>query len=185
MKTEKEKMVLGELYRSDDPELVKDRCKAQQLCFEYNSLKHTGHEKCNELIKSLLGSTGKNFTIEPGFRCDYGYNLHIGENFFANFNCTVLDVCRVEIGDNCMLAPNVQLYTATHPTDAELRISGAEFGKPIRIGHNVWIGGGAIINPGVTIGNNVVVGSGSVVVKDVPDNTIVAGNPAKVIKVLE
>ncbi|MNC32530.1 Maltose O-acetyltransferase [compost metagenome] len=123
--------------------------------------------------------------IEPSFRCDYGYNIFLGKNFYANFDCVILDVCPVHIGDNCMLAPGVHIYTATHPLDAETRNSGVEFGKPVTIGHNVWIGGRAVINPGVTIGDNVVVGSGSVVTKDIPANAVVAGNPARVIKMVD
>lgn len=122
--------------------------------------------------------------IEPTFRCDYGYNIFLGNNFFANFDCVMLDVCPIRIGDNCMLAPGVHIYTATHPIDPVARNSGAELGKPVTIGNNVWIGGRAVINPGVTIGDNVVVASGAVVTKDVPDNVVVGGNPARIIKKL-
>lgn len=123
--------------------------------------------------------------MEPNIRFDYGYNTYVGENFYANFDCTILDVCEVRIGDNCMLAPGVHIYTATHPIDPVERNSGQEFGKPVTIGNNVWIGGGAIINPGVTIGDDVVIASGAVVTKDVPDRVVVGGNPAKIIKRLD
>lgn len=138
-----------------------------------------------ELLLELLGSTGNYFYIEPTFRCDYGYNIHIGENFYANFDCVMLDVCEIRIGDNCFLAPGVHIYTATHPLNAQERISGAEYGKPVTIGDNVWIGGRAVINPGVKIGNNSVIASGAVVTKDVQDNVVVGGNPAKIIKHIE
>ncbi len=135
------------------------------------------------ILAELLGQSEGAY-IEPSFRCDYGYNISLGKNFYANFDCVMLDVCPVRIGDNCMLAPGVHIYTATHPLDAEERNSGVEFGKPVTIGNNVWIGGRAVINPGVTIGDNVVVASGAVVTKDVPANVVVGGNPAKIIKTL-
>lgn len=185
MKTEKEKMIAGALYDASDPELVKDRLRARKLVREYNATTEEELEKRTNILKELLGSCGKKIYMEPNIRFDYGYNIHIGENFYANFDCTILDVCEVRIGDNCMFGPGVHLYTANHPIEPKARISGQEFGKPITIGDNVWIGGGAIINPGVTIGNNVVVASGAVVTKDVPDHVVVAGNPARVIKTVE
>ncbi|MDM5317954.1 maltose acetyltransferase domain-containing protein [Fictibacillus sp. b24] len=185
MKTEKEKMLDGEMYRPDDQQLMDERTRARRLTREYNMTTEEELDKRSELIKELFGSTGKNIGIEPNFRCDYGYNIHAGENFFANFDCTILDVCEVRFGDNCMLAPGVHIYTATHPLDPVERNSGAEFGKPVEIGNNVWLGGGAIINPGVKIGDNVVVASGAVVTKNVPSNAVVGGNPAKIIKTLE
>ncbi|HCL4445066.1 TPA: sugar O-acetyltransferase [Clostridium botulinum] len=178
-KTEKEKMLSGELYCAMDEELVKEHIRAQQLLAEFNN--SLGEDK-NELLKSLFGKVGDNFCIKPTFRCDYGSNIYVGENFFANYDCIILDVCKVTIGDNCMLAPRVCIYTATHPLDAETRISGLEYGKPVVIGDNVWIGGNSVIVPGVTIGNNVVVAAGSIVVNDIPDNVVVGGNPAKIIK---
>ncbi|MBC5636166.1 acetyltransferase [Ornithinibacillus sp. BX22] len=182
MKTEKEKMLLGELYLAGDPELVKERIHARGLTRLYNETLETDNEKRKTLLRELFGSTGNNIYIEPTFKCDYGYNIYVGENFYANFDCVFLDVCEIRIGDNCFVAPGVHIYTATHPLNAQERISGAEFGKPVWIGHNVWIGGRSVINPGVTIGNNVVVASGSVVTKDVPDNVVVGGNPARIIK---
>lgn len=137
------------------------------------------------MLKELFGSTGGKLHIEPTFRCDYGYNIHVGENFYANYDCVFLDVCEIQIGDNCFVAPGVHIYTATHPINANERISGAEYGISVNIGDNVWIGGRAIINPGVKIGNNVVIASGAVVTKDVPDNVVVGGNPAKLIKRIE
>ncbi|MCT8139932.1 acetyltransferase [Anaerobacillus sp. CMMVII] len=185
MRTEKEKMLNGELYQAGDPELVRDRVNARRLTRLYNDSIETDDQKRTELLKELFGSTGENLFIEPAFRCDYGYNIHVGENFFANFDCVFLDVCDIRIGDNCFIAPAVHIYTATHPLNAVERISGAEYGIPVTIGDNVWIGGKALINPGVTIGNNVVVASGAVVTKGVPDNVVVGGNPARIIKEIE
>lgn len=182
MKTEKEKMLNGEMYDPADPVLVKEREEARRLVRLFNQTTEQEDEKRVELLKELLGSTGKDVYMEPNIRFDYGYNTHVGENFFANFDCTFLDVCEIHIGDNCMLAPGVQIYTATHPLDPVERNSGKEYAKPVTIGDNVWIGGHAIINPGVTIGDNVVVASGAVVTKDVPNNVVVGGNPARIIK---
>ncbi|MFC3039191.1 sugar O-acetyltransferase [Virgibacillus xinjiangensis] len=185
MKTEKEKMLAGEMYDPEDPVLLKDREEARRKVRVYNRTTETEGEKRSEVLKDLLGSTGENISMEPNIRFDYGYNTHVGENFHANFDCTILDVCEVRFGDNCLLAPGVQIYTATHPLDPTERNSGKEYAKPIIFGDNVWIGGGAIINPGVTVGDNVVIASGAVVTKDVPDNVVVGGNPAKVLKELE
>lgn len=182
MKTEKEKMLNGEMYDPADPVLVKEREEARRLVRLFNQTTEQEDEKRVELLKELLGSTGKDVYMEPNIRFDYGYNTHVGENFFANFDCTFLDVCEIHIGDNCMLAPGVQIYTATHPLDPVERNSGKEYAKPVIIGDNVWIGGHAIINPGVTIGDNVVIASGAVVTKDVPNNVVVGGNPARIIK---
>jgi len=182
MTSEKEKMLNGKLYNAADPELLKERLNARRLTRLYNETLESDDIKRAELVKELLGSSQKNLYIEPTFRCDYGYNIHVGENFYANFDCVFLDVCEIRIGDNCFIAPGVHIYTATHPLDPIERISGVEYGKPVNIGHNVWIGGKAVINPGVNIGNNVVIASGSVVIKDLPDNVVVGGNPAKIIK---
>jgi len=184
-RTEKEKMLAGELYKAWDEELRAESLHAKKLIRQFNATTEEESERRTALLKELFGSTGENVYIEPSFRVDYGYNIHVGENFFANFDCTILDVCEVRIGDNCMLAPGVSIYTATHPIDPYKRIAGPELGKPITIGHNVWIGGRAIINPGVTIGDNAVIASGAVVTKSVPDNTIVGGNPARVIRTIE
>ena len=185
MKTEKEKMLNGELYQAGDVVLVNERLNARRIVRLYNQTLETDDSQRTELLKELFGSMGDSLYIEPTLRCDYGYNIHVGENFYANFDCVFLDVCEIRIGDNCFLAPGVHIYTATHPLNAQERISGAEYGKPVTIGHNVWIGGRSVINPGVTIGNNVVIASGAVVTKDVPDNVVVGGNPARVIKQID
>lgn len=183
MSTEKQKMIAGQLYRSGDETLRADRLRARELLHQYNHSGPTEKSERRALLAELLGKCG-NAYIEPSFRCDYGYNIFLGNDFYANFDCVMLDVCPIHIGDNCMLAPGVHIYTATHPLDATERNSGLEFGAPVTIGHNVWIGGRAVINPGVTIGNNVVIGSGSVVIRDIPDDVVVAGNPARIIKKL-
>lgn len=185
MKTEKEKMLSGELYNAADAELVRDRLNARRLSRLYNQTLETEESLRTELLKELFGSMGQQLYIEPTIRCDYGYNIHVGENFYANFDSVFLDVCEIRIGDNCFIAPGVHIYTATHPLHPIERTSGVEYGKPVQIGHNVWIGGRAVINPGVTIGNNVVIASGAVVTKDVPDNVVVGGNPAKIIKTID
>lgn len=182
MQTEKEKMLSGQLYNPADPVLESERIQARSITRLYNQTIETDMEKRTTFLKELFGSTGKDLYIEPSFRCDYGYNIHVGENFYANFNCVILDVCEVSIGDNCFIAPGVHIYTATHPLNARERISGTEYGKPVTIGNNVWIGGGAIINPGIRIGDNTVIASGSVVTKDVPSNVVVGGNPARILK---
>lgn len=185
MVTEKEKMLAGQLYNAADPELVNERLRARSLTRIFNQTLEKEDLKRTELIKELFGSTGETFFIEPDLRCDYGYNIHIGNNFYANFNTVILDVCQVVIGENCLFGPGVHIYTASHSVFPDERNSGMEFGKPVTIGDNVWVGGGAIINPGVTIGNNAVIGSGAVVTKDVPANSIAGGNPAKIIKTIE
>lgn len=179
--TEKEKMLEGQLYDASDKQLASERAYARKMTRLFNE---SEDKDKIDILKKLFASTGEGLYVEPNFRCDYGSNIYVGDNFYANYDCIILDVCKVIIGKNCMFGPRVCIYTATHPLDAPLRISGAEYGKPIRIGDNVWIGGNAVINPGVHIGNNVVVASGSVVVKDVPDNVVVGGNPAKIIKEL-
>ncbi len=183
MKSEKEKMLSGELYRACDEELVQDRIKARFLIAQYNATTPIETDKRKDILNQLLHAKN-NVSIEPPFYCDYGYNIEIGENFFANFLCVILDVNKVRIGDNVMFGPNVQIYTATHPLDAKERIKGPELAKPITIGDNVWIGGGVIICPGVIIGNNTTIGAGSVVTKSIPDNVFAAGNPCKVVKEL-
>lgn len=179
--TERDRMISGGLYDSSDKELMKDRKRAKDLCNKFN-LNGTSKEEREDIIKELFFKIGKDFHINPTFRCDYGYNITIGDNFYANYDCIILDICKVNIGNNVMLAPRVCIFAATHPIDAYIRNSGVEYGKPITIEDNVWIGGNSVINPGVRIGKNSVVASGSVVTKDVPPNTIVGGNPARVIR---
>lgn len=183
MSDEKRKMIAGEPYRPGDETLRADRLRARQLIHRYNQTPPDERDERNALLSELFGRAHDAY-IEPSFRCDYGYNLFLGNNFYANFDCVMLDVCPICIGDNCMLAPGVHIYTATHPLDATARNSGLEYGKPVSIGNNVWIGGRAVINPGVTVGDNAVIASGAVVVKDVPANAVVGGNPARVIKML-
>lgn len=183
--TEKEKMIAGELYDATDSQLTEEREYARKMVRMYNQTTENEGDLRTQMLKKLFGSTGNSLSMEPNVRFDYGYNIHVGENFYANFDCTILDVCEVHIGDNCLLAPGVHIYTATHPINPFVRIAGPEYGKPVTIGNNVWIGGRAVINPGVTIGDNVIIASGAVVTKSIPANTIVGGNPAKMIKQIE
>lgn len=180
MATEREKMLEGELYNAADPELDALRIRARDLVERYNATHAAERELRLSLLKKLFGQIGDdNIGIEPPFHCDYGFHIKVGKYFFANFDCVILDVCPVTIGDHCLLGPGVHIYTASHPLDPEIRKKGLENGKPVTIGNNVWIGGRSIINPGVTIGDNAVIASGSVVTKDVPANTVVGGCPAK------
>ncbi len=180
--TEKEKMLSQELYNSRDKELQADAAHSRKLTRLFNNTTEEQMEYRKDLLKQLLGETGENLYIEPPFRCDYGRNISIGENFYANFDCIILDVAKVTIGKNCLLGPRVCIYTPVHPIDAAVRNSGLEMGREVKIGDNVWIGGNSVINPGVTIGNNVVIGSGSVVTEDIPDNVVAAGNPCRVLR---
>ena len=181
MKSEKEKMLSGENYDAFDKTLMKERLHANQLTYEFNHTKPTEIQRRNEIIKQLI-STKERFLIEPPFRCDYGYNIKVGKDFYANYGCIILDCHSVTIGDYVMFGPNVQVYTATHPIDPIARQSGVEYAKPVIIGDSVWIGGNSVICPGVTIGNNVTIGAGSVVTKDIPDDVVAVGNPCGVIK---
>jgi maltose O-acetyltransferase len=185
MKTEKEKMLSGELYNALDDELSKERLNARLLIKELNDSRENESAKRVEIIKKLIPNSGDNLWLQPPFYCDYGTNMIIGDSVFFNFNCIVLDVALVTIGHRTKFGPNVQIYTATHPINYKERATGLEFGNSITIGEDVWIGGGAIICPGVTIGNRTVIGSGSVVTKDIPSDVFAAGNPCKVIRELE
>lgn len=180
--TEKEKLASGELYLSADPELVNDRVTAKKLCMEYNCITYNDYTKRERLLERLLHFKGENTWIEPNFFCDYGYNIFIGDNFYANHNCVILDCAEVSFGNNVFIGPNCGFYTATHPLDAETRNSGLESAKPIKIGNNVWIGGNVCVMPGITIGDNTVIGAGSVVSKDIPSNVVAVGNPCTPIK---
>ena len=180
--TEKEKMLNGELYNAEDKNLKDERIKCKLLCQKYNSLAYDKFEERKSLIKQILGKVGNKYFIEQPFICDYGYNIGIGENFYSNHNLTILDCAKVTFGENVFLGPNCSFYTAEHPLDVETRNKGFEYAKPIKIGNNVWIGGSVTILSGVTIGNNVVIGAGSVVTKDIHDNCVIAGVPAKVIR---
>ena len=176
-----QKMVAGEPYDAGDAELKAARERCRHL---YHSFNTQWQEKPAQdaLLHELLGGRGAQCAINPPFYCDYGANIFVGENFYANVGCTILDVCEVHIGDNVLLAPGVQIYTAAHPVAVAPRIKGVEFGKPVRIGNNVWIGGSVVICPGVTIGDNSVIGAGSVVTRDIPAGVVAVGNPCRVLR---
>ena len=181
--TEKEKAQNGYLYdANNDAALIEERAVCKDLCFQYNGLRPSMKAARATLIKKIVGRTKGPFLIEQPFWCDYGYNIEIGENFFANHNCIILDGAKVTFGDNVFIAPNCGFYTAGHPLDSEQRNQGLEYAYPITVGNNVWIGAHAVVLPGVTIGNEVVIGAGSVVNKNIPSGVIAAGNPCKVIR---
>ncbi len=182
--TEKEKMLTGQLYNAGDPVLSAEREKTRLLVQRINNLNENHKKERIKLMYELLDKSGNDLWIEPPFFCDYGYNIHLGNNVYMNYNCCILDAMEVNIGNNTMLGPSVQVYTSTHPMDIKTRSEMLEYAKPIHIGNDVWIGGGAIICPGVRIGNGVVVGAGAVVTKDIPDHVFVAGNPAKLIRTI-
>jgi maltose O-acetyltransferase len=180
--TEKQKMLAQELYLAADPELKAERLKARHFAELYNATTAQASESRPEILHQWLGKVGSPVEIEPPFYCDYGVNILIGDGFYANFGCVILDCNIVEIGNHVMLGPCVQIYTAYHPVDPKLRLTGQELAAPIKINDNVWVGGGAIICPGVTIGANTTIGAGSVVVKNIPSNVIAVGNPCRVIR---
>ena len=180
METEKEKMLAGRPYKAFGEELLAERQHAKELLFDFNNLRPSEIAKRNAIIRQLFGQVGDTFFVEPPFRCDYGYNISVGNNFYANYNLTILDCGKVTIGNNVFIAPNVSIYTAGHPIHSEPRNQEYEYAFPIFIGNNVWIGGNVVINPGVTIGDNSVIGAGSIVTKDIPSNVIAYGNPCKI-----
>ena len=182
--TEKEKMLAGELYNHTDALLTSERDKASKLMHAYNKVPETQQKARQKLLLKLLGKVGKDVVIKPPFMVDYGYNIELGNNVFINYGVTILDCNKVTIGDNVLIAPNVQIYSATHPTDHKIRQKHLENAERITIGNDVWIGGGVIICKGVKIGNNTTIGAGSVVTKDIPDNVVAVGNPCKVVKYL-
>ena len=181
-RTEKEKMLAGDFYDSMTPELHQDRVNARNLARLLNDTRENEEAQREALLRRLFGSVGARPVLQSPFFCDYGYNIHVGDRIEINFDCVFLDVCEIRFGDNCLVGPGVHIYTASHPVSVSGRARGVEFGKPVRIGNNVWLGGRAVILPGVTIGDGSIVGAGAVVTKDVPDNVIVAGNPARILR---
>lgn len=183
---EKDKMRAGMMYdANNDRELIAERLECKELCRDYNDLRPRETEAREALLRKILGGTGEGLLIEQPFHCDYGYNIRVGNNFYANFNLVILDEASVTFGDNVFIAPNCGFYTAGHPVDAVERNKGLEYARPISVGSNVWIGAGVSVLPGVTIGDNCVIGAGSVVVKDIPPYSIAVGNPCKVIKTIK
>lgn len=184
--TEKDKMLAGLIYdANNDPQLIKERMECKEMCRDYNDLRPCDTGTREVMLRKLLGGTKKGLIIEQPFNCDYGYNISVGNNFYANFNLVILDEAPVTFGDNVFIAPNCGFYTAGHPIDAAQRNRGLEYARPISVGDNVWIGAGVTVLPGVTIGDNCVVGAGSVVVRDLPPYSIAVGNPCQVIKTIE
>ena len=178
MPTEKQKMLAGGLYRADDPELVADNRRIGEWIARFNATTARPEDR-EALLREAFGHVGREVTIRPPFHCDYGYNISLGDGVFLNFNCVILDVVAVTIGNGTQIGPGVQILTADHPRDPQARRAMLEFGRPIWIGRNVWIGGGAIILPGVTIGDDAIIGAGSVVTRDVPAGSTAVGNPAR------
>lgn len=178
-RSEKSKMLAGELYRASDPELVADHLRALRLLEAYNATTADEGERRLTMLRRLLGAVGDGAVIKPTFRCDYGYNVRVGRGLFVNYDCVFLDCAPIEIGDDVQIGPAVQIYTATHPLDPDVRRSGLEAASPVRIGNNVWIGGAAVLLPGITVGDDAVIGAGSVVTRDVPPGAVVVGNPAR------
>ncbi|AUI70856.1 sugar O-acetyltransferase [Companilactobacillus alimentarius] len=186
MRSEKEKMLAGDLYVANDPELRSDFKKAKKLLREYNQTTEDQGTRRQEILKDLFKKTGNKLpSITPPFYTDYGCNTVIGDDFYANYECIILDIANVKIGDNVMFGPRVGLYTAGHPIDKVIRNEHFEYGKPIEIGDNVWIGGNVVVNPNVKIGNNVIIGSGSIVTKDIPDDVVAVGNPCRVLRKID
>lgn len=182
---EKGRMLEGKLYIAQDEELANMNLEARKLVDMFNATHYDDFEGRQTILKKLFAKTGASININKPFFCDYGSNIYIGENFYANYDCILLDVNKIIIGNNVMLGPRVSLFTAGHPIDKDVRNQQLEYGKEIIIGNDVWIGGQVVINPGVTIGSNVVIGSGSIVTHDIPDNVVAAGNPCRVIRKID
>lgn len=178
--SERQKMISGLPYNPGDPELQADQTAAKHWMARYNAALASTPAERRDLLRQRLGEVGEGAVIRPPFHCDYGYNIRLGRNVFLNYNCVILDVCEVDIGDGTQIGPGVQILTADHPREAAERAAGVEFGRPIVMGFNVWIGGGALILPGVTIGDDAIVGAGAVVTRDVPAGAMAVGNPARV-----
>ena len=185
MKTEREKMTAEEPFCTNDSQLMKDKKNARTLAEQYNHTTEEDNELRQELLHQIFGKCGEKIFIKPPFHCDYGYNIFLGENFFANFDCVFLDAAPITIGKNCLIGPQTGIYAVGHPLDVENRNAGIGVPKAVTIGDNVWTGGHVTILPGVTLGNNCVVGGGSVVTKSFPDNVVIAGNPARIIRHLD
>jgi maltose O-acetyltransferase len=184
METERQKMLAGEMYNPLDPELVAARERARDLLQALNATREAQQEERRGILSALFGRGGNSVWMQPPFYCDYGTNIELGERVFFNFNCVVLDVCRVSIGDFTLFGPAVQIYTPMHPLNAAQRRR-EEFGKPVAIGADVWIGGGAVILPGVRIGSRAVIGAGSVVTRDIPEGVLAVGNPCQVVRTID
>lgn len=181
--TEKEKMLCGMIYDANyDTALIAERMRCKEMCRDYNDLRPSMMQERTDLLRRLFGTVKGELLVEQPFHCDYGYNIEVGENFYANFNLVILDGAKVKFGDNVFIAPNCGFYTAGHPLDAIQRNKGLEYARPITVGDNVWIGAGVSVLPGVTIGDNCVIGAGSVVNRDIPANTLAAGNPCRPIR---
>jgi maltose O-acetyltransferase len=181
----KERMLRGELYLASDPELAAELARAQELQERYNAAPHSDGRERDRLLRELLGEVGDGVVVRSPFRCDYGWNISIGERTFVNYDCVMLDVVPIRIGAACQLASGVQLLAATHPVDPARRRDGWEYGEPIALGDNVWLGGGVIVCPGVTIGDDTVVGAGAVVTRDLPAGVVAVGNPARAIRTID
>ncbi|MFC7323049.1 sugar O-acetyltransferase [Halorubrum rutilum] len=185
MATETERMLAGEPYDPSDPALAADRARARDLARRYDATSEAERDRRGRLLRELFDAVGEDPTVQPPVRCDYGYNVAVGDGFFANYGCVLLDSNPIEFGDRCLLGPGVHVYTPTHPIDPEERATGRERAEPVTVGDDVWIGGRAVLNPGVTVGDGAVIASGAVVTRDVPARVVVGGNPARVIREIE
>ena len=183
--TEREKMIAGQIYSVQDEELIRLHRACVDACVLCDRYLPSQLDERREHLRRILGSTGENFLIEPGFRCDYGFNIEIGENFFANYNLVILDCAPVRFGRNCFIGPQCGIYTAVHPLDARERASGMEYAKPVTVGDDVWFGGHVTVLPGVSIGDGAVIGAGSVVTRNIPARMVAAGNPCRVLRPID